>query len=97
MHPVRIGLVFTHSLGHCRRILCGIKEYAETKPDWILLPIAPERATHALAAFRPAGVIAHITRVFASPVLSGKENTLGHGTWERKSRLPSWSVRAVHE
>lgn len=60
MHPLRIGLVFTHSLGHCRRILCGIKEYAETKPAWILLPIAPERATHALAAFRPAGVIAHI-------------------------------------
>lgn len=61
MHPARIGLVLSHSLDHCRRILRGIKEYAETKPDWILLPIAPEpRAVQSLAAFRPAGIIAHI-------------------------------------
>lgn len=58
---IRICLVLTPSLDYCRRILRGIKEYAETKPDWLLLPVAPEpQAVRALAALKPSGVIAHI-------------------------------------
>jgi LacI family transcriptional regulator len=58
---IRIGLVLSHSLDYCRRVLRGIKGYAEAKPDWILLPIDPEpRASRSLTAFRLAGVIAHL-------------------------------------
>ena len=58
---IRIGLVLSPSLDYCRRILLGIKEFAEKKPDWILLPLAPEpRAIRRLADMKLAGAIAHI-------------------------------------
>ncbi len=58
---IRICLVLSPSLDYCRRILRGIKEYTETKPDWLLLPVASEpRAVRALAELKPTGIIAHI-------------------------------------
>lgn len=58
---IRICLVLSPSLDHCRRILRGIKEYAEMKPDWILLPLAPDpHAVRELAALKPAGIVAHL-------------------------------------
>jgi LacI family transcriptional regulator len=70
--PIRVGLVFSQSLDYCRRILRGIKEYSERKPDWVLLPIAPEpRAVQELGTLCPVGVIAHIfTPVLAERLLA---------------------------
>jgi LacI family transcriptional regulator len=58
---LRIGLVFSPGLAYCRGILRGIKRYAEARPDWLFLPLAPGRqALRRLRAARPSGVIAHI-------------------------------------
>jgi hypothetical protein len=40
--PLRIGLMFSYSLAHCRGMLRGIRNYARTKEDWIFAPVAPE-------------------------------------------------------
>lgn len=58
---LRIALVLSLGLDYCRRILRGIKAYAETKPEWILLPLdAQPVAAQRLASLNPAGIIAHI-------------------------------------
>jgi LacI family transcriptional regulator len=58
---LRIGLVFNPSLAYCRGILRGITRYAEARPDWLFLPIAPgPQAARRLRAACPSGVIAHI-------------------------------------
>jgi LacI family transcriptional regulator, galactose operon repressor len=58
---LRIALACTFSLGYCRRVLRGIKQYAEQKPDWVLLPIDIEPAAVKTALrFHPAGFIAHV-------------------------------------
>jgi hypothetical protein len=54
-----IGLVFDYSEGYCRGVVRGIKRYAESKPDWALLPIDAEPgAVEALAKLPPQGLIA---------------------------------------
>lgn len=63
---IRIGLVFAQNLSYCRGVMRGIKEFAASRPDWVLLPVAPEsRAVRALASLRPAALIAH---VFSQPL-----------------------------
>lgn len=66
MNPDRstkIGLVFSYSLGYCRSVLRGIKEYAETRDDWVFTPVEPDPdAIETLRSVHPAGVIAHIYR-----------------------------------
>lgn len=58
---LRIALVFSPALDYCRRILRGIKEFAETKPEWILLPLASEpSALQRVADLNLAGAIAHL-------------------------------------
>jgi LacI family transcriptional regulator len=57
----RIGLVFSHTLAHCRGVLRGIKRYAEAAPHWTFLPVSPEGlALRTLRSLRPAAVIAHV-------------------------------------
>ncbi|MGQ0635939.1 MAG: substrate-binding domain-containing protein [Planctomycetaceae bacterium] len=58
---IRIGLILTHSFAYCRGVVRGVREFAELRPDWVLVPVAPEpRAVRAFARVRPAGVIAHV-------------------------------------
>ena len=67
----RIALACTFSLGYCRRVLRGIKQYAEQKPDWILLPIDLEPAAVQKALrFHPAGFIAHVLNPPLAELLS---------------------------
>jgi LacI family transcriptional regulator len=58
--PIRVGLVLRSDQEYCRSILRGIREYAEARPRWVLLPCASEpEAVEALRALRPRGLIAH--------------------------------------
>jgi LacI family transcriptional regulator len=59
MNPIAsIGLVFDTSRGYCRGVLQGIKHYAESRPDWVLIPISSEpRSIHALEKSPPQGLI----------------------------------------
>jgi LacI family transcriptional regulator len=60
---VHVGLVFDSSLGYCRGVLRGIKQYAEARPHWILMPVVSEpRAIQALARWKPDGLIAYVYR-----------------------------------
>jgi LacI family transcriptional regulator len=55
---VSIGLVLDYSDGRCRGMLRGIKQYAEARPHWTLVPIGAElRAVAALAKSPPQGLI----------------------------------------
>ncbi len=57
----RVGLVFGHGLAFYRGILRGIKSFAETRPDWVFAPIAPEAdAVQELRPFALDGLIAHV-------------------------------------
>jgi LacI family transcriptional regulator len=57
--PLRIGLVFEYNLAYPRGVLRGIKQFAQTKPHWILVPLDTEGLTvQALRAVQPAGLIA---------------------------------------
>jgi LacI family transcriptional regulator len=60
-HSTRIGLVMGYGLDFYRDILRGIKEFAETRPNWVFTPIAPDpRAVRAMGPLRHHGMIAHI-------------------------------------
>jgi LacI family transcriptional regulator len=52
MALIRLGLVFNYDLHYCRCVLRGVKQYAETKPDWVFLSAAaekkPVRSVHSL-------------------------------------------------
>src|SRR5207248_2916277 len=63
---IRIGLVFDYSLDYCRTVVHGIKRYAEVKPRWTFLSLAPDaRELGLLHKLRPHGLIAH---VFSAPL-----------------------------
>lgn len=55
-----IALVYSFSLGYCRGTLRGITAFAADRPDWELVPVAPERSTRELRRLRPDGIIAHL-------------------------------------
>jgi LacI family transcriptional regulator len=60
---VRVGLVFDRSLPYCRGVLRGVKRYAEAKPHWVFMTVAPDRpGLKALRTLGPAGVLAHLFR-----------------------------------
>lgn len=57
--PLPIGLVFDYNLAYSRGVLRGVKQYAQTRPHWILVPLDPEGLTgRVLEAVRPVGLIA---------------------------------------
>jgi LacI family transcriptional regulator len=59
--PLRIGLVFSYSLAHCRGIVRGVGDYARAKRDWLFTPIPPEAGgLKLLREAKPDGVIAHV-------------------------------------
>jgi len=56
---VTIGLVFDYNLDYPRRVLRGIKQFAQARPHWVLAHLDAERVTASmLESVRPAGVIA---------------------------------------
>src|SRR5262249_10187937 len=60
---VSIGLVFDYTDGQCRGMLRGIKQYAEARPHWTLVPTSAElRAVAALAKSPPRGLITWVFR-----------------------------------
>ena len=60
-NSTRVGLVMGYGLDFYRDILRGIKAFAETRPSWVLTPIAPDpRAVRAMRPLRHHGMIAHI-------------------------------------
>src|SRR5262245_15871511 len=57
--PLHIGLVFDYNLAYPRGVLRGVKQFAQTRPHWILVPLDTERLTaRVLRTVRPAGLIA---------------------------------------
>ncbi len=60
-NTIRVGLVMGYGLDFYRDILRGIKAFAETRPNWVFTPIAPDpRAVRAMRPLRHHGMIAHI-------------------------------------
>jgi LacI family transcriptional regulator len=58
---LRIGLIFEHDLAYPRGVLRGIKQFARTKPDWVLVMLHPGGLNeHSLENARPAGLLANI-------------------------------------
>jgi LacI family transcriptional regulator len=58
---IRIALACSFGLAFCRRVLRGVKQYAERKPNWVLLPIDVElRAVQTVLRYRPVGFIAFV-------------------------------------
>src|SRR5262249_55863991 len=58
---IRIALASTFGLAFCRRALRGVKQYAEQKPNWVLLPIDIEpRAVRRVMRYRPSGFVAFV-------------------------------------
>jgi LacI family transcriptional regulator len=57
--PLHIALVFDYHLAYSRGVLRGIKQFAQARPHWILVPLDPEGLTvRALRAMQPSGLIA---------------------------------------
>lgn len=76
---LHIGLVFDYNLGYSRGVLRGVKQFVQTKPRWILVPLDTEGLTvRALRAVQPAGLIALVVtsalaqtlRSFRRPVVN---------------------------
>jgi LacI family transcriptional regulator len=57
--PVCIGLVFIQGYAFYRGVLRGIRQYVETKPQWLFTSVAPE--SHRVPGpIRPDGIIAAV-------------------------------------
>jgi LacI family transcriptional regulator len=59
MKPIRIILMFLHTLGYYRGILRGVRRYVEARPEWLVTSLAPERDSLRVP-FRPDGLIASV-------------------------------------
>jgi LacI family transcriptional regulator len=68
--PFRIGLVLDYTQGYPRGVLFGIRRFAETRPNWILvLHEASEFTSRTLRAMQPDGVIALVVDQKLSDIL----------------------------
>lgn len=68
---VHIGLVFDYSTSYCRGVLRGIKQYAEARQNWVLMPVVSDaRAIRMLAKVKPDGVITWVFRKALIEILS---------------------------
>src|ERR671910_741154 len=86
---IRIGLVFDRSLPYCRGVLPGVKRYAEAKPHWVFLTVAPDTAgLKALRTLRPAGVVAHPGHGYGR---------VREASFRQAIEAAGYSVRCFHE
>lgn len=60
--PARIGLVLGSSMTYYRDIMRGVHAFAESRPHWTLVPIAPEPA--AIESVRPLGLDGTVAHIF---------------------------------
>jgi LacI family transcriptional regulator, galactose operon repressor len=42
-NSVRIGLLFNYTYSYYRKVMLGVREFAETRPNWVFMPVLPER------------------------------------------------------
>ena len=69
---IPVALIFDYHLGYARGVLRGIKEYVQSRPEWVLLPLDTERVTRELlAAAHPKGLIASVLTEGLSKLLLG--------------------------
>jgi LacI family transcriptional regulator len=72
--PLRIGLVLDYTQGYPRGVLFGIRRFAETRPNWILvLHEASEFTSQTLRAMQPDGVIALVVDQKLSDILRSQQ------------------------
>jgi LacI family transcriptional regulator len=72
--PLRIGLVLDYTQGYPRGVLFGIRRFAETRPNWILvLHEASEFTSRTMQAMRPDGVIALVVDQKLSDILAKQQ------------------------
>jgi LacI family transcriptional regulator len=88
---VRIGLVISHALAYSRGALRGVRQFARARPDWILLPVAPEpRAVRTLARLDVVGLVVHAY----TPALAAAVLALGRPLVNVSAVLPDpWAPR----
>jgi LacI family transcriptional regulator len=79
--PLHIGLVFDHNLAYSRGVLRGIKQFAQTRPHWILMPLDTEGLTvRVLKTMQPAGLMALVsTRALAKTLQSSRRPLVNVG------------------
>jgi DNA-binding LacI/PurR family transcriptional regulator len=74
---LRIGLVFDYNLGYPRRVLCGVRQYAQTKPHWLLVPLDAAGLTRrVLHAVRPDGLMALVVTATQADALGSLRRPL---------------------
>src|SRR5215218_6961325 len=57
----RIAAVISQGLSYCRGIIRGVTQFADGRPDWVVLPVDAEpRAVEFLRGLEVDGVIAHV-------------------------------------
>src|SRR5262245_40552707 len=79
--PLHIGLVFDYNLAYSRGVLRGIKQFAQTRPHWILMPLDTEGLTsRVLKTMQPAGLIALVaTSALAKTLRSSRKPLVNVG------------------
>lgn len=70
-----IGLVFDYNMAYPRGVLRGVKQFAQTQPHWVLIPLEMEGLTlSVLHKMQPDAVIGHVVseRLAKSLVMLGR-------------------------
>src|SRR5262245_63566673 len=88
--PLHVGLVFDYNLAYSRGVLRGIKQFAQTRPHWILMPLDTEGLTaRVLGTIQPAGLIALVsTGVLAETLRSSRQPLTNVGGVLANLRFP---------
>ncbi|SIN95489.1 LacI family transcriptional regulator [Singulisphaera sp. GP187] len=68
---VHIGLVFDYSTSYCRGVLRGMKRYAESRQNWVLMPVVSDaKAIRMLSKVKPDGIITWVFRTSLLEILT---------------------------
>lgn len=67
IRTAHIGLMFDNGTSYCRGVLRGIKRYAASRSEWVLLPFVPEART--LRTLEKFGIDGLITWVYDSALV----------------------------
>lgn len=91
--PLRIGLVLDYTQGYPREVLFGIRQFAETRPNWILVVHeASEFKSRTLRAMQPDGVIALVVSQKLADVLKSQRPVVNVSFVLRDSPFPRVGV-----
>lgn len=68
---IHIGLVFSYSFAFYRRVVHGIRVFAETRPRWLFTSVYPEeQPLRTVGALKPDGLIAAVNTVALAQALA---------------------------